>query len=64
MNQQLENTIATLHRGQQVTVIYDGKFEQQRLRVTGKVDKVDHFWKMLELNKIGIDFSEIHEILT
>lgn len=64
MNQQLENTLATLHRGQQVTVIYDGKFEQQRLRVTGKVDKVDHFWKMLEINKMGIDFSEIHEILT
>lgn len=64
MNQQLENTLATLHRGQQVTVIYDGKFEQQRLRVTGRVDKVDHFWKMLEINKMGIDFSEIHEILT
>lgn len=64
MDQQLENTLATLHRGQQVTVIYDGKFEQQRLRVTGRVDKVDHFWKMLEINKMGIDFSEIHEILT
>lgn len=64
MNQQLENTLATLHRGQQVTVIYDGKFEQQRLRVTGRVDKVDHFWKMLEINKMEIDFSEIHEILT
>jgi len=64
MNQQLENTLATLHRGQQVTVIYDGKFEQQRLRATGRVDKVDHFWKMLEINKMGIDFSEIHEILT
>ena len=64
MNQQLENTLATLHRGQQVTVIYDGRFEQQRLRVTGRVDKVDHFWKMLEINKMGIDFSEIQEILT
>ena len=64
MDQQVEITLATLHRGQQVTVIYDGRFEQQRLRIIGKVDKVDHYWKMLEINKMGIDFSEIQEILT
>ena len=62
MNQQVQNTLAQLHRGQQVTVIYDGKFEQQRLRVTGKVVTVDHFWKTLQVNKIGIDFSEILDI--
>ena len=62
MNQQITNTLASLHRGQQVTVIYDGKFEQQRLRVTGKVVTVDHFWKTLQVNKIGIDFSEIQDI--
>ena len=45
MNQQVKNTLAALRRGQQVTVIYDGKFEHQRLRVTGKVVTVDHFWK-------------------
>jgi hypothetical protein len=64
MNQQIKDTLATLHRGQQVTVIYDGRFEQQRLCITGKVSKVDHFWDFLEISKIGIDFSEIQEILT
>lgn len=62
MNQQVPNTLAELHRGQQVTVIYDGKFEKQRLRVTGTVVTVDHFWKTLQVNKVGIDFSEIHDI--
>lgn len=62
MNQQIQNTLASLHRGQQVTVIYDGKFEEQRLRVTGTVVTVDHFWKTLQINKVGIDFSEIHDI--
>ena len=62
MNQQVKNTLAALRRGQQVTVIYDGKFEYQRLRVTGKVVTVDHFWKTLQVNKVGIDFSEIHDI--
>ena len=62
MNQQVKNTLAALHRGQQVTVIYDGRFEQQQLRVTGKVVTVDHYWKTLQINKIGIDFSEIRDI--
>ena len=64
MNQQVQNTLATLHRGQLVTVIYDGKFENKRLRVTGKVVHVDQFWSILQINNIGIDFSEILEILT
>ena len=63
MNQQVKNTLAALHRGQQVTVIYDSKFEQQRLRVTGMVVTVDHFWKTLQVNKVAIDFSEIYEII-
>ena len=62
MNQQVKNTLAALRRGQQVTVGYDGKFEHQRLRVTGKVVTVDHFWKTLQINKVGIDFSDIHDI--
>lgn len=62
MNEQVKTALAALRRGQQVTVIYDGKFEQQRLRVTGMVVTVDHFWKTLQINKIGIDFSEIHDI--
>ena len=62
MNQQVKNTLAALRRGQQVTVIYDGKFEHHRLRVTGKVVPIDHFWKTLQVNKVGIDFSEIHDI--
>lgn len=63
MNQQVKNTLAALRRGQQVTVIYDGKYEHQRLRVTGKVVTVDHFWKTLQVSKVAIDFSEIYEII-
>ena len=63
MNQQTENILATLHRGQQVTVIYDGRFEQQQLHITGNVVRIDNFWKTLQINQVGIDFSEIQEIL-
>lgn len=64
MNQQVQNTLTTLHRGQLVTVIYDGKLENKRLQITGKVVHVDQFWSILQINNIGIDFSEILEILT
>lgn len=64
MNQQVQNTLTTLHRGQLVTVIYDGKFENKKLQVTGKVVHVDQFWSILQINNIGIDFSEILEIIT
>ena len=60
----MEFIVAALHRGQLVTVIYDGKFENKRLQVTGKVVRVDQFWSILHINNIGIDFSEILEILT
>ena len=64
MNEQIKSTLAALNRGQQVTVVYDGKFEQKRLHVTGKVVNVDPFWKTLQINNIGIDFSEICDIET
>ena len=64
MNQQVQNTLTILHRGQLVTVIYDGKLENKRLQITGKVVHVDQFWSILQINNIGIDFSEILEILT
>lgn len=64
MNDTILNTLSSLHRGQQVTVIYDGKFENKLLRICGTVANVDLFWKTLQVNNVGIDFSEIHEIRT
>ena len=64
MNQQTENILATLHRGQQVTVIYDGRFEHKQMQICGTVSNVDVFWRILQVNNVGIDFSEIQEILT
>ena len=63
MGEQVKIQLAALHRGQQITVIYNGRFEQQQLCITGKVVLIDNFWKILQINQIGIDFSEIQEIL-
>lgn len=64
MTDTIMNTLSSLHRGQNVTVIYDGKLENKRLRICGTVTNIDLFWKTLQVNNVGIDFSEIHEIHT
>ena len=63
MSETIRKTLSQLHRGQRITVIYDGKLEDERLQITGTVVQIDSFWKTLQVNNIGIDFSEICEIL-
>lgn len=59
----IQNLLAELRRGQQITVVYDGKFEHQRLRISGAVVCVDNYWEILQIKNIVIDFSEIYEII-
>lgn len=59
---ELSKTLSELRRGQQVTVVYYGSMEQEYLQLTGTVVKVDPYWKLLQVNHVGIDFSEILQI--
>lgn len=63
MKDRIAQTLSALHKGQQVTVIFDCSFAEERLRVTGNVVSVDNYWKMLQVNNMAIDFSEICEII-
>ena len=60
---EINKTLSELRRGQQVTVVYYGSMEQEYLQLTGTVMKVDPYWKLLHVNHIGIDFSEIHQLV-
>ena len=51
--------ISTLHKGQQITVVFDCSFADERLRVTGTVASMD----VLQVKNMAIDFSEICEII-
>ena len=55
-------TLSELRRGQCVTVIYYGSMEQEYLQLTGTVMKVDSYWGYLQIDHVGIDFSEIYRI--
>lgn len=63
MQDHISQKISQLHKGQQVTVVFDCSFAQERLRVTGTVASVDTFWKILQVKNVAIDFSEIQEII-
>lgn len=63
MKDQISLTLSQLRKGQQVTVVFDCSFAEERLRVTGSVVSVDNYWKMLQVNNMAIDFSEICDII-
>ena len=52
-----------LHKGQIITVVYYGDYEQRYLQLTGPVIKVDSYWHSIQIENITIDFSEIYELL-
>lgn len=61
--EQISIALSELRKGQQITVVYYGDREQEYLQITGTVVKVDAYWKTIQINKMVIDFSEIHEII-
>ena len=62
MKEQINNALLDLQKGQQITVVYFGKQEQQTTQITGTVMKVDAHWQTLHINQVTIDFQEIYEI--
>lgn len=63
MKGQLNHTLSSLRKGHQITVVYYSVMEQEYIQVTGTVVKVDTYWKLLQINKLDIDFSDILEIV-
>ena len=50
MSETLQKILSQLHKGQQITVIYDGRFEDQRLQISGTLVSVDCYWKVLQVS--------------
>lgn len=53
-----------LQKGQIITVVYYGDYEQAYLQLTGPVSKVDPYWHTIKVGNTTIDFSEIDRLLT
>ena len=60
---EINDTLLSVHKGQLITVVYYGIYEQAYLQLTGPVVKVDPYWHSIQIENITIDFSEIYELL-
>ncbi len=60
---QINDILSKLQRGQQVTVIYYDSVEQEYLQITGSVQKVDGYWKSLQIDRTVIAFRDIYNII-
>lgn len=59
---EINRILTDLQKGQIITVIYYGSYEQDYLQITGPVTKVDPFWSSLQIGNAVLNFSEIYEI--
>lgn len=61
---EINATLLGLHKGQIITVVYYGIYEQVYLQLTGPVTKVDSHWQNLQIGNTTINFLEIDQLLT
>ena len=59
---EINRILTDLQKGQIITVIYYGSYEQDYLQITGPVTKVDPFWSSLQIGNAVLYFSEIYQI--
>ena len=56
--------VLDLHKGQIITVVYYGDYEQRYLQLTGPVIKVDPYWHSIQVGDTVIAFPVIDQLLT
>ena len=61
---EINEKLLGLHKGQIVTVVYYGIYEQIYLQLTGPVTEVDPYWHHLQVGNTTIEFPEIDQLLT
>ena len=61
---EINKILNNLKKGQLVTVVYYGSYEQEYLQLTGPVLKVDPYWKNIQIETVSIDFTEIYDLVT
>lgn len=61
---EINETLNGLRKGQVVTIVYYGDYEQKYLQLTGPVTKVDPYWNSIQIGNVIISFPEITQLLT
>lgn len=61
--EELNETICTLEIGTMVTIIYYCQYQGEYCQITGAVEKIDAFWKSLQVGEMCIDFDDVYRII-
>ena len=61
---EINETLNGLRKGQVVTIVYYGDYEQKYLQLTGPVMRVDSYWNSIQIGNVIISFPEITQLLT
>ena len=59
---EINQMLITLRKGDQITVEYSCEYGQKHCVLSGTVEKVDMYWKSLQIQNVSISFSEIMDI--
>ena len=59
---EINDVLLGLSKGQIITIVYYGDYEQRYVQLTGPVIKVDPYWHSVQIENITIDFSEIFQL--
>ena len=59
---EINTLLLELQKGQIITIVYYGGYEQRYLQLTGPVTKVDSYWHSIQIENNTIDFSEIFQL--
>ena len=55
----LNRMLCALEQGAMVTVVYYCRYREEYCQLTGKITKIDAFWKYVQLGESCIDFADI-----
>ena len=61
---EINDALLGLHKGQIITIVYYGDYEQAYQQLTGPVKAIDAFWNNLQIGSTVISFSEINQLIT
>ena len=59
---EINQILMMLRKGDQITVEYSCEYGQKHCVLSGNVEKVDLYWKSLQIQNVAISFSEIMDI--
>lgn len=61
--EEINRIIYALEQGTLITVVYFCPYQESYCQITGTVNKIDAFWKLLQIDGICIDFCDIADVI-